>query len=119
MSNFIISRAYARIDPTPQDFCDNVNYDNLTLQHLVCIFRRFYNLGIYTVSAVFVIWAIIAGIRFMTAGGNEDSVAAAKSSLTYAVLGFFLVIVAHTIITMLGSLFGIEFEIFTLPAASP
>jgi len=114
----LISRAYARIEPTPQDFCDNVDYDELTIQHLVCIFRRFYNLAIYTVSAIFVIWAIIAGIRYMTAGSNEDSVAAAKSALTYAVLGFLLVIVAHTIITMVGSLFGIEFEIFTLPAAT-
>ena len=115
----LISRAYARIDPTPADFCDNVDYDELTIQHLVCIFRRFYNAAILSVVAVSIIWIIISGIRYMSAGSDEEALANAKRSLTFAVLGFVLIIAAYTIITVVGIWLGSDLDLpnFTLPAA--
>ena len=107
MLNFI-SKAYA------------VNWDNPNLSDLVPVFNRVYNTLILSAGAVFVIWMIISGIRYMTAGGDEKAVASARSALTYAVLGFILILGAYAIIAILGNLLGGNLGIpyFNIPEPS-
>jgi len=108
----LISKAYA------------VNWDSPNLSDLVPVFNRVYNTAILSAGAVFIIWMIISGIRYMSAGGDEKAVASARSALTYAVLGFILILGAYAIIAILGNLLGtitvggnqIKIPIFNIPS---
>ncbi len=105
----LISKAYA------------VNWDDPQLADLVPVFNRVYNTAILSAGAVFIIWMIISGIRYMAAGGDEKAIAAARSSLTYAVVGFILILGAYAIIAILGNLLGGDLGIpyFEIPEPSP
>ena len=48
------------------------------------------------VTAVIVI--IIAGMRFITAGGNENSISSARNMILYAVIGLVIVTLAQVIV---------------------
>ena len=113
------SYIYEDVPPAVEPrYCDNLNWDNLELRALMCIFNRIYNLVIYTIGAIFIIWIIISGIRYLMAGDNEDAVASAKKSLTFAVLGFLIVIAAHAVIVTVGNLLGIDIPIFRIPGSA-
>jgi len=45
-----------------------------------------------------VIMIIVSGLKFMTSGGNPQNVAAARSTITYAIIGLLLVAIAQTIV---------------------
>lgn len=61
-------------------------------------------LGFVTVIALAVI--IYGGFRWMTAGGNEDSVGEAKKILTAGIIGLVIVLIAWVIITFVSTTFG-------------
>ncbi len=84
-----------------------MDWDNPTLHDLVPIFNRVYNTAILSAGAVFIIWMIMSGIKYMSAGGDEKAVASARSSLTYAVFGFILILAAYAIIKIIGNLLGV------------
>ncbi len=46
---------------------------------------------------IFVILMVLAGYRWMTAGGNEDEVSKAKSQITAAIIGFMIIMAAYAI----------------------
>jgi hypothetical protein len=52
----------------------------------------------YVAGVAAVILIIISGIRFITAGGNPDKVSQARSTLTYALIGIFIVLVGQGIV---------------------
>lgn len=54
--------------------------------------------GLVLLGVVFLIIAIIAGYRWMMAGGNEETVANAKSTLSRATIGVFIVLVSYAIV---------------------
>jgi len=104
-----------------------INWDNPNLSDLVPVFNRVYNTAIASVGAVFIIWMIVSGIRYMSAGGDEKAVASARSSLTYAVVGFILILGAYAIINILGNILGtvitngtpVKIPSFNIPDPSP
>lgn len=98
-----------------------VNWDNPNLSDIVPIFNRVYNAAILSVGAVFIIWTIMSGIKYMSAGGDEKAVASARSSLTYAVVGFIFVLGAYALITIIGNLLGggVPNPVFEIPPPSP
>ena len=104
-----------------------VDWDNPHLRDLVPVFNRVYNTAILSAGAVFIIWMIVSGIRYMAAGGDEKAVASARSALTYAVLGFILVLGAYAIINILGNLLGtvitngtpVDIPSFDIPEPAP
>lgn len=92
-------------------------WDSIRLADLTCIFNRVYSAAILSVGAIFLIWTIISGIRYMTAGGDEKAVADARRSLTMAVLGFIIVIGAYATIEILGNVIGVVgIPIFVIPS---
>ena len=65
---------------------------------------------------IFFVILVVGGIKWITSGGDEKKVAAARSSVTNALIGLAIVFASWAIMTLLGSLFGITiFESFTLP----
>ena len=62
-------------------------------------------LGILALAAV--IMVIYGGIRWMTAGGNEENITIAKKILSAAIIGLIIVLLAWAITTFLFSIFGL------------
>lgn len=49
-------------------------------------------------SSIAIIYIIIGGIQYMTALGNPSKVTQAKGTLTWAIIGFILIIVSYIIV---------------------
>lgn len=54
---------------------------------------------------VTVIVIIISGIQFVTSGGNPEAAAAARGRLTFALIGFVIIILAFAILQIVNRLF--------------
>lgn len=52
-----------------------------------------------------VIVIIISGIQFVTSSGNPEAAAAARGRLTYALIGFVIIILAFSILQIVDNLF--------------
>ncbi len=57
-------------------------------------------LGFLTIIMIF-----ISGIQFITSSGNPEGAAAARGRLTYALVGFILVVLAFSILQIVNSVF--------------
>ena len=57
--------------------------------------------------AVFVM-ILVAGFQFLTSGGDPKAVAAARTTLTYAILGAILVVVVFLILLLIGNVTGVD-----------
>lgn len=53
------------------------------------------------------IFLLIGGIRWITAGGDEKGVAAARGMITSALIGLVIVLVAYAIIRLVETFFGV------------
>lgn len=58
----------------------------------------FVNLLLYIVGVLSVIVIVFAGIRYVTSTGDSSRVKAAKDTLTYAVIGLIVAILAYAIV---------------------
>ena len=54
---------------------------------------------------VTVIIIVISGIQFVTSGGNPEAAAAARVRLTFAIIGFVIIVLACAILQILNRLF--------------
>lgn len=54
---------------------------------------------------VTVIVIIISGIQFVTSGGNPEAAAAARGRLTFAIIGFVIIILSFAILQIVDRLF--------------
>lgn len=64
--------------------------------------------------AVFIM-ILVAGFQFLTSGGDPKGVAAARTTLTYAILGAILVVVVWLILTLIEFVTGVPVTIVNLP----
>ena len=67
--------------------------------------------GVLTVIAGiwFLFQIITAGYQWLISGGDKASVAAARDKLTYSLIGLVIVVMAFAIVSLVGTLFGIDF----------
>lgn len=76
------------------------------LKELGPLIARIINFLLGIVGAVSIILIIIGGIRMMMASGDEKATAAAKSTITFAIIGLVIVLLAVMIVNVLGYLLG-------------
>ncbi len=57
------------------------------------------------VGVLFLVLIIFAGIKWMTAGGNDQAIEKAKSLIVNAVIGLLIVLFAYAITNFIGSQF--------------
>ncbi|MCL4387230.1 MAG: pilin [Patescibacteria group bacterium] len=65
------------------------------------IVNNFINYILGFSSALAVLFIAIGGIQYMTSGGDEKRTAVAKKTLTYAIIGLVLVILALVIVNVI------------------
>ena len=57
-------------------------------------------------GGIAVIMFVVAGIQFLTAGGQPEKIQAARSSLIWGIAGVVVAIVAYSIIAIVSSVLG-------------
>jgi uncharacterized membrane protein len=80
--------------------CQNKN-DNVQSQIATIV-----NVLLYVLGAVSVIVIIIAGIMYVTSGGDAAAVTKAKNTLMYAIVGLIVAVLAYAIVNFVVSKFG-------------
>lgn len=73
-------------------------------------------LVLVVVSIVFFFILVIGGLKWVTSGGDEKKVAAARSQITNALIGLAIVFASWAIMQLIKTLFGID--IFSLDIQS-
>ncbi len=63
----------------------------------------------------FFIMLLIGGYKFITSGGDPKNVSAARSPLTYAVIGIVLVVASWLILNLIKSFTGVDVTTVTFP----
>ena len=59
-------------------------------------------------TLAFLAMIIFGGFTYLTAAGNADKEAMAKKILTYAVIGFIIILVAPVVVGIISALFGVQ-----------
>ena len=62
-------------------------------------------------GALSIIFIVIAGIKFVTSSGDEKKLASASSTLTYAIIGLVVTILAFVILQIVQRFIGANVEI--------
>ncbi|OGD93915.1 hypothetical protein A2697_04935 [Candidatus Curtissbacteria bacterium RIFCSPHIGHO2_01_FULL_41_44] len=67
------------------------------------------------------IMLLVGGIRWILAGGDEKAVAGARNTITAALIGLVIVLVAFAIIKLVETFFGVTIisGTFTIPTVEP
>lgn len=94
-------------NPTPAQKCvianpapgQLVNFDNVD-----DLIVRIVQVLLSIAGAVAVIFVVIGGFRYITSRGNEEATEAAKKTVTNAVLGIVIIVMAFAIVTIVNNL---------------
>ena len=79
-----------------------------TFDDLVAIVTRLACWALDVAIAVIVIFIIIAGIRFMLAGGNSEAFSSAKTNFKWVLIGAIVVIGVYVIIQSIAGNLGVN-----------
>lgn len=63
---------------------------------LISVISRISNSILLLVGVVAVFFIIIGGFRYITSGGNQESIDTAKTSILYAVLGLVVCLISYS-----------------------
>ncbi len=106
--------------PTVGSICsqtDSAAYmNNPPIIALVCVLVKVFNYGIAAVGAVFLFMLTMGMYKYATSWGDPKGIQGAKNTLTYAVIGLFLVLFAVTFFRIGGNLLGLKGEYGSLTA---
>ena len=69
------------------------------------IITRFLDPILIIAGFVTVIIIVISGIQFVTSGGNPEAAAAARGRLTFAIIGFVIIVLAFAILQIIDEIF--------------
>jgi hypothetical protein len=70
-----------------------------------CVLNTVINFALYFIGAISELMLIIGGIRYTTSAGNDKSVAAAKNTIMYAVIGVVVALLAYAIVNFVLTTF--------------
>ena len=65
---------------------------------LASLLTKIINYFLGLVGLIAVLMLIIGGIRYVTSGGNEQTVEKAKSTILYAIIGIVIVVLSYAIV---------------------
>ncbi len=68
------------------------------------IFKTIINWALGIAFGVAVIFLIVGGFRYITAGGNEESVEKGKSSVINALIGIVIIVLSYVIVNVVANL---------------
>lgn len=87
--------------------CVDPNTGVATLGCLPFIFNNFIYFLIIMAGVVAVYFVVASGIKFIVSGGEPEKVAQARKSMTFALVGLFIVVAAFIIVNFIGRTLGV------------
>lgn len=78
------------------------------LSGLACVLVNLIASGLGVLAGVGAIFMLIGGVKYATATGDPKALESAKKTLTYAILGFIIVLGARAILTFIATILGVE-----------
>lgn len=92
------------------DQCFKTLGNNDKVGLLTCIPYLFEN--VVTAAFLFagiiaLIFIVLSGIKFLTSGGDPKQLEGAKNTLTYAILGFILILLSFAILNFISQIAGV------------
>lgn len=101
------------------DCTANANACPAQISSLLTVMEKVISFLAPVAAIAFFIMLVIGAYKFITSGGDPKGVGAARSTITYAVIGVVLVVAAWLILQLIGSLTGADVTTVTLPTPSP
>lgn len=101
-SNFNFTFAYT---------CSDLNYGNsetYSVAHLICPVIQVINFLLFSSGAVLIGMILLGAYKYATSVGDVKGIDGAKQTLTYAVIGFIIVVGTYTFLNVVASTFGIS-----------
>jgi hypothetical protein len=71
---------------------------------ILCILRRVLNFILSIAFITAVIFLVVGGFRYITSQGNEDGIEKAKGTITNAIIGIVVIVLAWIILTLILNL---------------
>lgn len=78
------------------------------VSNIVSVVRAIVQFILVVAFVLAFVFLLIGGIRWITAGGDEKNVAAARNMITAALIGLVVVLVAFAIVKLVETFFGIS-----------
>jgi hypothetical protein len=92
------------------------NLSSLTSLTIPGIISGAISLLVIAVAVIFFFILVIGGLKWITSGGDEKKVGAARAQITNALIGLAIVFAAWAIINLIGTIFGVSiFGGMTIP----
>jgi len=92
----VASPALAALDPIPNPapgkLVDDVDFDDLV--------KRAINWGLYAAGSIAVIFLIVGGFQYVASRGNEEQMEKAKKTITAAIIGIVIIVMAFAIVSI-------------------
>jgi hypothetical protein len=79
-----------------------------TIQCIPIVFINIINAALLFSGVTALVFIIISGLTLMNSAGDPKKVASAKGTLTYAIIGVILVLLAFAIVNIIGNLTGVS-----------
>ena len=86
-----------------------------TLKSLETVFSNILNIAVALAGIVLFVMLIIGGLGYLTSAGEPEKVKKSGATLTWAIVGFVLLIVSWFILNLLGQFTGIDLIKFEIP----
>ncbi len=77
-----------------------------TIKCLEPLFGNIITVAATVAGVALFMWLIIGGFKYLTSGGDPKKLEEAKHTLTYAFLGFVLIVSAYIILNIIATFFG-------------
>lgn len=91
-----------------------------TLQGLECIFANLLQIALVLAGLVLFIMLVVGGFRYLTSGGDPKAKEAAQGTLTHAIAGLVILLLAFVILRFIAFITGVESILkFTIVQPSP
>jgi hypothetical protein len=73
---------------------------------VINVIAQVINWALYLSGAIAVVFVIIGGYRYLTAGGNEESATKGRKSVVNALIGLVIIVLAYVIVNAVASFFS-------------
>lgn len=90
-----------------------------TLQGLTCLFENVLSIALRLIGIGMFLMIVISGFKLLTASGDPKKADAAKSTLTMAVVGLVMAILAWFILALITQTTGVNVTEFRFPLITP
>jgi hypothetical protein len=88
--------------------CVSGPYNIPTISCFFTLFQNILNAALGLAGIVALVFIIYGGIKFITSGGDQKKVAAARNTLTFAIIGLLLVFFSFGIVFFLSYITGVD-----------